>query len=260
MTKKHWVLIMTTVALVVLVPLCVDWLIIGNDFPSNISNSDWVGFLGEYVGAIIGAIVALVGLIVTIRLTKEQTQAQIDANLEQYEDQKRLNYIPILDCQLSSITEGVNDDSLDMTLAYPASNQENVFPATIVFDVCNIGTGAASDLQLGLEIDGEVQCGGLFWRSRNRVIRAQESYEQKVSLNILDGDKDFKPTILFFYEDVLGNKYRKAISLDTFFDKKTGKYNFYIEKQDKGQLCTDTGIGIAYCFRPVTLKRNMDDK
>lgn len=50
-----------------------DKLIVGNDLPSNISNSEWVSFLGSYVGAILGSIASVVGIIITIEYTKKET-------------------------------------------------------------------------------------------------------------------------------------------------------------------------------------------
>lgn len=65
-------------------PLVIDWLIIGNSFPSNVSNSDWVGFLGGYIGAIIGAVVSLIGIIITIRYTNEQNKMDRELQVRPY--------------------------------------------------------------------------------------------------------------------------------------------------------------------------------
>ena len=79
MSKKIWLLVLGAILFMILLPLGVDWLIIGNSFTSNISNSDWVGFFGGYIGALVGALVSLIGIIVTIRFTK----AQIDKALKE---------------------------------------------------------------------------------------------------------------------------------------------------------------------------------
>ena len=69
--KKTTIFIIILISLVLIIglPLAIDWLIIGNGFPSNIENSDWVSFFGGYIGALIGAIVSLAGIISTIRYT-----------------------------------------------------------------------------------------------------------------------------------------------------------------------------------------------
>lgn len=51
--KKIIIILIITIALVIVFPLVIDWLIIGNSFPGNVSNSDWVVFFGGYIGAII---------------------------------------------------------------------------------------------------------------------------------------------------------------------------------------------------------------
>ena len=99
---KRWIifiLIILSILLVFGIPLAVDWLIIANDVPSNISNSDWVGFLGSYIGAIIGGVVSLIGIGVTIRFTKQQ----IALSQGQFSEQNRLNNQPILDFEISNI-------------------------------------------------------------------------------------------------------------------------------------------------------------
>lgn len=51
---------------VITFPIVMDKWIIGNSIPSNISNSDWVSFLGNYAGGILGGIFTLVALYITI--------------------------------------------------------------------------------------------------------------------------------------------------------------------------------------------------
>ena len=54
--KKHHIYILIGVCLILTTPIGIDKLIIGNSFPSNISNTEWVGFLGSYIGALIGGL------------------------------------------------------------------------------------------------------------------------------------------------------------------------------------------------------------
>ena len=71
MKKRHtwWLLLIITIAF----PFAMDHLIIGNDFFSNISNSDWVSFLASYIGAITSA----VGIIITIEHTKKEAREEL---------------------------------------------------------------------------------------------------------------------------------------------------------------------------------------
>lgn len=49
---KFCLMIVVCIVLVILFPILMDIFILGNDIPSNISNSDWAGFIGSYVGGI----------------------------------------------------------------------------------------------------------------------------------------------------------------------------------------------------------------
>lgn len=71
----------------VVIPLVIDWLIIGNLFPSNISNTDWVG----YIGALIGSVVSFLGILWTINFTREQNQTDRELQIRPYLD---IRYIP----------------------------------------------------------------------------------------------------------------------------------------------------------------------
>ena len=83
--KKILILILISIILILgLLPLAIDWLMIGNNIPSNIGNSDWVVFLSGYIGAIIGAIVSLVGIIITIRYTNEQNKKDRELQIRPY--------------------------------------------------------------------------------------------------------------------------------------------------------------------------------
>ena len=74
MPKKFWRILIASVLIIIALPLAVDWLIIGNSFPSHITNTDWVGFLGGYIGAVISGLLSLVGISWTIRYTREQNR------------------------------------------------------------------------------------------------------------------------------------------------------------------------------------------
>ena len=91
MPKKYGWIILGSVIAAIALPLAIDWLIIGNSFPSNISNSDWVGFLGGYIGAIIGAVVSLVGIVITIRYTNEQNREDRELQVRPY---CTIRYVP----------------------------------------------------------------------------------------------------------------------------------------------------------------------
>lgn len=82
--KKIVIIALLSVFSVISIPLAIDWLIIGNQIPSNISDSDWVSFLGGYVGAIIGAAISIISIIVTIRYTNSQNKKDRELQVRPY--------------------------------------------------------------------------------------------------------------------------------------------------------------------------------
>ena len=83
-------LIILIILLVVLftvgLPLVLDNCIIGNSFPSNVSNSEWISFFGSYYGAILGGILSLLGIVYTIRFTREQNRTDRELQIRPYFD------------------------------------------------------------------------------------------------------------------------------------------------------------------------------
>ncbi|WP_077369461.1 hypothetical protein [Anaerosalibacter sp. Marseille-P3206] len=63
---KYIIFGLTFIIIVSIFPLIIDRLIIGNTVYSNISNSDWVSFLGSYIGAILGGIFTFIGVKITL--------------------------------------------------------------------------------------------------------------------------------------------------------------------------------------------------
>ena len=84
MPKRYGWIIFGMIIAMALLPLALDWLVIGNNFPSNVSNSEWVGFLGSYVGSVVGAVVSLVGIIITIRYTNGQNREDRELQVRPY--------------------------------------------------------------------------------------------------------------------------------------------------------------------------------
>ena len=114
MKKWHvFCLIILSILLIVGIPLAVDLIIVANDIPSNILNADWVGFLGGYIGAIISGIVSLIGIGVTIRFTKQQ----IALSQGQFTEQNRLNNQPILEFEITSVSDNKDDETITLNFA-----------------------------------------------------------------------------------------------------------------------------------------------
>lgn len=53
---------MAFVVIIVFIPCLLDFYVFGNDVKSNITNSEWVSFLGSYSGGV-ATLIALIGTI-----------------------------------------------------------------------------------------------------------------------------------------------------------------------------------------------------
>lgn len=71
--SKYFKFVIISIISIIVVPIFMDFFIIGNNFSSNINNSDWVGFLGNYIGSIIGSLTTLIGILITLNFTKHET-------------------------------------------------------------------------------------------------------------------------------------------------------------------------------------------
>lgn len=94
------------IAISILLPLGIDFFIFGNQFPSNISNSDWSGFLGSFLGGIFGSIGSIIGISITIMETrnseyKNDLQKKIQLNKEKLDS--IIDYTSILWKEIKTI-------------------------------------------------------------------------------------------------------------------------------------------------------------
>ena len=141
MKKRFVIYIILSVILILLLPIAMDWLIIGNSIPSNVANSDWVDFLGSYIGAILGAIVSLVGIIITIRYTNKQNWIERELQIRPY-------------CTVRNVPKGKIAATTNLlgeiAFSYdsPEENKSNYH--TIIY-IKNIGLGPAVEFNFELE-------------------------------------------------------------------------------------------------------------
>lgn len=205
---KVYIVILCIVIIIFLffVPLMLDWFVFGNDIHSNLTNGEWAGFLGSYIGALIGGIVSIIGIILTIRYT----QKEIELSYKQYEEQKRLHNLPILDCELHGYCVGKEDGALEIRSEYTFQNNEWI-PYTMNFKIYNIGIGAATNLAYAMDVDEKRQ-DGTFWEQNNRTIKCNDYIIQSVVIFLPQG-KTLNFSMILLYKDVLGNQYEKKIKI-----------------------------------------------
>ena len=94
---------------IIAIPFIVDWFIIGNNFPSNISNEAWVGFLGSYIGSLC----TMAAVYITIIDNDKKLKKQYDLQEIQDKEQKRLNVRPYLDTRATYFDYDINMQSND---------------------------------------------------------------------------------------------------------------------------------------------------
>ncbi len=237
-------LIILSILLIFGIPLAVDWLIIGNDLPSNVSNSDWISFLGGYIGAIVSGIVSLIGIGVTIRFTKQQ----IAISQGQFSEQNRLNNQPILDFEISNIGDVEDDRTIVMNCEYTLNNEDAFRKSVIEFEVYNIGLGAALDVRYGMELDGVLQ-DGIFWCWKNRSLKSGCSLKQKLTI-FFPMQGTFSPDVMIFYDDILGNHYVKRVKLLNQ-QIEHGEQMMCILAQQKGEICDIEIKNNYYVVSPI---------
>ena len=140
--KSLWILlIILLIVIFIAIPFVIDWCIIGNQVPSNISNSDWVGFLSGYIGSII----SMLGIIVTIRFTYNQDKRN---QINQIRPYTVLRIIPTnKELKVSKVFKSL------IIICGNSENRADLYSCTIM--IKNIGLGPAVDFSFVAEDEGD---------------------------------------------------------------------------------------------------------
>lgn len=239
--KRILFILMIVLIVLLLMPLAFDWLIIGNSIPSNVSNSDWIGFFGSYYGGLFGGIFSLIGIVFTIRFTQEQNKKdrEIQARpffdiIPKYENKpvytkKWLGYVDV------SISRG------DENQSYPTGS--------LLLNFKNIGNGSATNIDFEVITDQIVDDHRAFFSNRNTKVttnslRIGEDADLSIDIQtnylmpdlgcrtVVDPDgnehkfanidiKTFPRSagfaVILKYDDILGNHFQQKICLEASF-------------------------------------------
>lgn len=163
MPKKIWSIIIGSIIAVVALPLAIDWLIIGNSVPSNISNSDWVGFFGGYIGSILGCIISLIGILWTINFTREQNRADRELQIRPYFD---IRYAPSTNTLPNGVAwlGYVNINEFNEEYADSKSIEKGLLL------IKNVGNGPATNINAEVSLaDIKVKYNAVFTNQNSRV-------------------------------------------------------------------------------------------
>lgn len=138
--------VIITIAIIILIPIVIDHLIIGNKFASNISNESWVSFLGSYIGALMGAGVTLLGLIITIKFTMAENKKDRRLTVApyfKYNTHKPSTFKNKIDIKINNnLDENYINNHLDENI-----KKANTAVKTVV-SLKNIGAGPAIDFKI----------------------------------------------------------------------------------------------------------------
>lgn len=238
MKRKGFLIVLVSLGILIL-PLIIDWCIFANDFPSNISNSDWASFLGGYIGAIVGGLFSLVGIVWTIRFTREQNQKDRELQVKPYCTirfqntekftctDKSLGYYtvgfepkenngpelngmilitnhgvgPAVDC-------GIEIDPIDVEREqYPILSQKKPYEKNISVSCIQPGDEVSASIHLEMNFD-KITVDDIVYNNE-----MPEPFQYSLTHAASQKYKHFDINMRFFYHDILNNKYYQRIRM-----------------------------------------------
>lgn len=183
--KTISIIILISILLIIGLPIALDWLIIGNKFPSNIEKSDWVGFFGGYIGALIGAIVSIAGIIITILYTNEQNKKDRELQVRPY-------------CSIRYVHDNklVGTNKIIAELPIGCEPKKNNGPKyTSIIYIKNIGLGPAVEFDFNID---KIDDG----REHYPILMQRNADTSNRSVNLLQpGEEAAFPIYIFFNFD-----------------------------------------------------------
>ncbi len=185
---------------IILLPLILDWLIIGNHFPSNLSNNEWVTFLGSYCGGVIGGCITLFVLYKTLEDNKKSLQKTLEDNkknlLETFKENERLAVAPYL------IVEHISGMPKPETPRLHLNNSSNNSGSVKrLINIVNVGKGPAIQVKIKSE-DNNIVRQTLIKQNEDMVVEFiyYLQSEEKEEFNKIE-------CVSIELEDAIGNKY-----------------------------------------------------
>ena len=163
MKKKMITIGCFIILLVIIVPIFIDYCILGNGINSNIGNDVWMSFFGSYFGGLFGATATLMVLCDTWSSRRKEEQK----NKEEQEEQRKLSIMPCLQSREKIVQskEQLRGDNNVYFISYQQGNikQRRDMPREIEHEFLkyyiievelrNVGVGSA--ISLNAFIDGK---------------------------------------------------------------------------------------------------------
>ena len=181
--------------LIVCLPIFMDKYIIGNSYPSNISNENWVTFFGSYFGGIIGALVSMCGIILTIHFSLKQNKEDHVLQVRPY----------ITYCYYSMSQPGIH------TFLGKIELETDIFPGNSISSergfivIKNIGLGPATRISVGFsENNKEAKI-----INGNSSLNDDSINNSKNALQV-NGEAGFQFSLLTRYDDITPDSFDAA--------------------------------------------------
>lgn len=193
--------IVGTILFIIGLPLFIDWAIIGNSFPSNISNTEWVGFFGGYIGSLIGGLSSLIGIALTIRFTREQNRKDREAQVRPY---------CITRMEHENISLGTHKILDEIAFGFKPESNDGPRDVTVLY-LKNIGVGPAVNFHIDVDIKkAERQYYGVLLESNYKTLQRRTDVLQI-------GEEAAIPISVFFNFDPIDPS---KIEIETDFNGK----------------------------------------
>lgn len=246
--KKVWWAIIASAILVVALPLAIDWFIIGNSFPSNITNSDWVGFLGGYIGSIMGCVISLVGILWTINFTREQNRADRELQIRPFFDIRYLDVEQF--CHTKNWLGYVMINTWDKNHS-DSEEPDSGQVGTGLLYLKNVGNGPATNISFQVEIEN-IKCEySAYYTNQNTMVTTNSilpNETAELSIDITNSRKAPKKEDFIWNEDshFPGFDMVKFKIPEPFRVRVKLRYYDLMTNQFEQELVFDVGYGMRY--------------
>lgn len=218
----------------VMIPIFMDKFIIGNNIKSNITNEQWVGFLGNYLGALIGSVITIYVLAETMIYNNSNLKAQIILN-EIDKIQKIKDDQPIISINPINIkSENSANYIIEFEDIYDIKNQDAyIHIGANAFCVINIGINYALNIKFTLIDENDIKL-PIRNASKNSFDNLPKELQHSSSFIFIIRFFTFKCRdlkLIIEFEDKYKNKY--IDNYNVFLDKgniKQSKATVVIEK------------------------------
>lgn len=185
---KRIIIVATSILLLsIFIPVFVDRVIISSSIRSNISNDQWVGFLGNYLGAILGGIITMYALIETLLYNNNINNIVKNENLDNRKDNGPR--LAVFDIKGPSKIDDVEVVQLDIESRLISGQSNNFHQGSYIYlEISNIGKYKAENVNIGIEVideDYNIQkIKGISKLKKFSILKEDEKFVLQCNINV----------------------------------------------------------------------------